>query len=289
MTEALARRHDSIDRFAADVAHELKNPLTSLKSAVETAARVPDPAVREKLMAIVLDDVQRLDRLITDISGASRLDAELSRADAETLDVAALLEGLCDALAAVAKEGQAKPVYEGPAGGGFLISGVADRLTQVFRNVIGNAQSFSPPGADIRVGVTRDRGWIVVRIDDEGPGIPDDKLEAIFDRFYSERPANEKFGTHSGLGLSISRQIVEAHGGRQLVWLEHAEIKIGIAGLNQREATKAGGLYGTIIGDYRRQGRYTSYQAECISRMPSDELAAVIIKAQHNVLASSQI
>jgi two-component system sensor histidine kinase ChvG len=94
-----------------------------------------------------------------------------------------------------------------------LISGVADRLTQVFRNVIGNAQSFSPPGADIRVGVTRDRGWIVVRIDDEGPGIPDDKLEAIFDRFYSERPANEKFGTHSGLGLSISRQIVEAHGG----------------------------------------------------------------------------
>jgi two-component system sensor histidine kinase ChvG len=213
MTEALARRLDSIDRFAADVAHELKNPLTSLKSAVETAARVPDPAVREKLMAIVLDDVQRLDRLITDISGASRLDAELSRADAETLDVAALLEGLCDALAAVAKEGQAKPVYEGPAGGGFLISGVADRLTQVFRNVIGNAQSFSPPGADIRVGVTRDRGWIVVRIDDEGPGIPDDKLEAIFDRFYSERPANEKFGTHSGLGLSISRQIVEAHGG----------------------------------------------------------------------------
>lgn len=213
MTEALARRLDSIDRFAADVAHELKNPLTSLKSAVETAARVPDPAVREKLMAIVLDDVQRLDRLITDISGASRLDAELSRADAETFDVAALLEGLCEALAAVAKEGQAKPVYEGPAGGGLFVSGVADRLTQVFRNVIGNAQSFSPPGADIRVGVSRDRAWIVVRIDDEGPGIPEDKLEAIFDRFYSERPANEKFGTHSGLGLSISRQIVEAHGG----------------------------------------------------------------------------
>lgn len=213
MTEALARRLDSIDRFAADVAHELKNPLTSLKSAVETAARVPDPAVREKLMAIVLDDVQRLDRLITDISGASRLDAELSRADAETLDVAALLEGLCDALAAVAKEGQAKPVYDGPAGGGLFVSGVADRLTQVFRNVIGNAQSFSPPGTDIRVNVARDRSWIVVRIDDEGPGIPEDKLEAIFDRFYSERPANEKFGTHSGLGLSISRQIVEAHGG----------------------------------------------------------------------------
>ncbi len=213
MTEALARRLDSIDRFAADVAHELKNPLTSLKSAVETAARVPDPAVREKLMAIVLDDVQRLDRLITDISGASRLDAELSRADAETFDVAVLLEGLCEALAAVAKEGQAKPLYEGPAGGGLFMSGVADRLTQVFRNVIGNAQSFSPPGTDIRVSVARDRGWIVVRIEDEGPGIPEDKLEAIFDRFYSERPANEKFGTHSGLGLSISRQIVEAHGG----------------------------------------------------------------------------
>jgi two-component system, OmpR family, sensor histidine kinase ChvG len=213
MTEALAKRLDSIDRFAADVAHELKNPLTSLKSAVETAARVPDPAVREKLMAIVLDDVSRLDRLITDISGASRLDAELSRADAETLDVATLLEGLCDALAAVAKEGQAKPVYHGPSGGGLFVSGVADRLVQVFRNVIGNAQSFSPPGADIRVSVSREKTQIVVRIEDEGPGLPDDKLEAIFDRFYSERPAGEKFGTHSGLGLSISRQIVEAHGG----------------------------------------------------------------------------
>jgi two-component system, OmpR family, sensor histidine kinase ChvG len=213
MTEALAKRLDAIDRFAADVAHELKNPLTSLKSAVETAARVPDPAVREKLMAIVLDDVARLDRLITDISGASRLDAELSRAEAEPVDVAELLDGLCAALGAVAKDGQAKPFYEGPPDFGLVVSGVADRLTQVFRNVIGNAQSFSPPGGEIRVRASRDKDRIVVRIDDEGPGIPEDKLDAIFDRFYSERPAGEKFGTHSGLGLSISRQIVEAHGG----------------------------------------------------------------------------
>lgn len=213
MTEALAKRLDAIDRFAADVAHELKNPLTSLKSAVETAARVPDPAVREKLMAIVLDDVARLDRLITDISGASRLDAELSRAEAEPVDVAELLDGLCGALTAVAKEGQARPIYEGPRDFGLVVSGVADRLSQVFRNVIANAQSFSPPGGEIRVHAARDKDRVVVRIDDEGPGIPEDKLEAIFDRFYSERPAGEKFGTHSGLGLSISRQIVEAHGG----------------------------------------------------------------------------
>jgi two-component system, OmpR family, sensor histidine kinase ChvG len=213
MTEALAKRLDAIDRFAADVAHELKNPLTSLKSAVETAARVPDPAVREKLMAIVLDDVARLDRLITDISGASRLDAELSRAEAEPIDVAEMLDGLCAALGAVAKEGQAKPSYEGPPDFGLVVSGVGDRLTQVFRNVIANAQTFSPPGGEIRVRATRDGERIVVRIDDEGPGIPEDKLDAIFDRFYSERPAGEKFGTHSGLGLSISRQIVEAHGG----------------------------------------------------------------------------
>lgn len=213
MTEALAKRLDAIDRFAADVAHELKNPLTSLKSAVETAARVPDPAVREKLMAIVLDDVARLDRLITDISGASRLDAELSRAEAEPVDVAELLDGLCSALTAVAKDGQARPDYAGPPDGGLIVSGVADRLTQVFRNVIGNAQSFSPPDGEIRVRAAREGDRVVVRIDDQGPGIPEDKLEAIFDRFYSERPAGEKFGTHSGLGLSISRQIVEAHGG----------------------------------------------------------------------------
>jgi two-component system sensor histidine kinase ChvG len=213
MTEALSRRLDAIDRFAADVAHELKNPLTSLKSAVETAARVPDPAVREKLMAIVLDDVSRLDRLITDIAGASRLDAELSRANAERVDISDVLDRLVDALAAVAKPGQARPVLHREGNGPFAVMGVEDRLGQVFRNVIANAQSFSPAGADVRVTVGRTSEFVTVTIDDDGPGIPPDKLESIFERFYSERPADEKFGTHSGLGLSISRQIVDAHGG----------------------------------------------------------------------------
>ncbi len=213
MTDALSRRLDAIDRFAADVAHELKNPLTSLKSAVETAARVPDPAVREKLMAIVLDDVARLDRLITDIAGASRLDAELSRANAEKVDIAEVLDRLVDALAAVAKPGQARPALSRAGNGPFAVMGIEDRLGQVFRNVIANAQSFSPPGADVRVSVGRTPEFVTVTIDDDGPGIPADKLESIFERFYSERPADEKFGTHSGLGLSISRQIIDAHGG----------------------------------------------------------------------------
>ncbi len=213
MTDALSRRLDAIDRFAADVAHELKNPLTSLKSAVETAARVPDLAVREKLMAIVLDDVGRLDRLITDIAGASRLDAELSRANAEPVDLGEVLGGLIDALAAVAKPDQAKPVLTLQGAGPYAVMGIADRLGQVFRNVIANAQSFSPAGATVRIAVGKSAEFVTVTIDDDGPGIPADKLESIFERFYSERPAAEKFGTHSGLGLSISRQIVEAHGG----------------------------------------------------------------------------
>ena len=213
MTEALARRLDAIDRFAADVAHELKNPLTSLKSAVETVARVSDPGVQQKLMGIVLEDVARLDRLITDIAGASRLDAELSRTQAEPVDLAQLLEGLAEALAAVAKPGQAKPVFAAANAGPFAVMGIADRLGQVFRNVVANAQSFSPPDASVRIALARVGNKIAVTVDDNGPGIPAEKFDAIFERFYSERPASEKFGTHSGLGLSISRQIVEAHGG----------------------------------------------------------------------------
>jgi two-component system sensor histidine kinase ChvG len=213
MTEALARRLDAIDRFAADVAHELKNPLTSLKSAVETVARVSDPGVQQKLMGIVLEDVARLDRLITDIAGASRLDAELSRTQAEPVDLAQLLQGLAEALAAVAKPGQAKPVFGAANAGPFAVMGIADRLGQVFRNVVANAQSFSPPDASVRIALARVGNKIAVTVDDNGPGIPAEKFDAIFERFYSERPASEKFGTHSGLGLSISRQIVEAHGG----------------------------------------------------------------------------
>jgi two-component system sensor histidine kinase ChvG len=178
-----------------------------------TEARVSDPGVQQKLMGIVLEDVARLDRLITDIAGASRLDAELSRTQAEPVDLAQLLQGLAEALAAVAKPGQAKPVFGAANAGPFAVMGIADRLGQVFRNVVANAQSFSPPDASVRIALARVGNKIAVTVDDNGPGIPAEKFDAIFERFYSERPASEKFGTHSGLGLSISRQIVEAHGG----------------------------------------------------------------------------
>jgi two-component system, OmpR family, sensor histidine kinase ChvG len=217
MTEALWQRLDAIERFAADVSHEIKNPLTSLKSAIETASFVKDPAQQKKLMAIVLEDIARIDRLIGDISSASRLDAELSRAEAQPIDVASMLQALVEMHIATARDDG--PRIELDIGSRALaVAGLEDRLGQVFRNIIANAASFSPPGGTLRISARqrRDpaRGEVVeVVFDDEGPGIPEDKREAIFERFYSERPKGEKFGTHSGLGLSISRQIVNAHGG----------------------------------------------------------------------------
>lgn len=226
MTAALWARMDAIERFAADVAHEIKNPLTSLRSAVETVNRIQDPGRRERLMAIIADDVQRLDRLISDISNASRLDAELSRAEPEPVDVGAVLGMLADihrATAASAEDGAVPPrvVVDVPPGGGLTVPGLEGRLTQVFQNLIANALSFSPPGGLVRLaarpvagsGKGPGTGMVEVTVSDDGPGIPEGKEEAIFERFYTERPAGEKFGTHSGLGLSISKQIVEAHGG----------------------------------------------------------------------------
>ena len=213
MTEALYKRMDAIGRFAADVSHEIKNPLTSLRSAVETAARLKDPVQQQKLMAIILDDVQRLDRLITDISDYSRLDAELGRENREPVDIGRMLQALVNIRETVGGEGA--PVYaiENPDSGTIAVPGIESRLAQVFTNLIDNARSFSPPGGTIRIRVARRGGDVTVSVADDGPGLPESKLEAVFDRFYSERPAAEKFGTHSGLGLSISRQIVEAHGG----------------------------------------------------------------------------
>jgi two-component system, OmpR family, sensor histidine kinase ChvG len=218
MTSALWQRMDAIERFAADVAHEIKNPLTSLKSAVETAARVEDPAKQRKLLALVQEDVERLDRLITDISDASRLDAELSRGELAPVAIDRMLETLVDVERATASAGAPQLVMALPeASGGrtaeLAVNGIEGRLVQVFRNLIANAISFSPPDGIIRIAAQRRGQRVEVTIEDEGPGIPDGKLEAIFDRFYSERPAGEKFGTHSGLGLSISKQIVEAHRG----------------------------------------------------------------------------
>ncbi len=213
MTEALWKRMDAIEAFAADVAHEIKNPLTSLRSAIETAARISDPTQQQRLMAIVIDDIQRLDRLISDISKASRLDAELSRAQLVPVD----LTGLLDAIAALheAAEGS-HGVHlrrEKISNQLLRILGDEDRIVQVFRNLIDNAVSFSPSGSTIILRAMREARSVTISVEDEGPGIPEGLEEAIFERFYRERPAGEKFGTHSGLGLSISRQIVEAHGG----------------------------------------------------------------------------
>jgi two-component system sensor histidine kinase ChvG len=216
MTAALQRRIDAIEHFAADVAHEIKNPLTSLKSAVETVTRVTDPEKQRRLLAVVVEDVARLDRLITDISNASRLDAEMGRMEVEPVSLADMLRALVDLHEATRKEGAPKieltlPPDSGRSG--LMVEGIESRLGQVFSNLIANAISFSPPGGSIRIRAERAGGRVAVVVEDDGPGIPEGKLEAIFDRFYSERPAGEKFGTHSGLGLSISKQIVEAHQG----------------------------------------------------------------------------
>jgi two-component system sensor histidine kinase ChvG len=213
MTETLWRRLDAIERFAADVAHEIKNPLTSVRSAVETVARVEDPAQQRKLMGIIMDDVQRLDRLISDISDASRLDAELSRAETESIDIAELVQALVEAQSATSDADGPRFTLDMPRDLRVTIPGYEGRLGQVFRNLLANARSFSPPGGEIRITVRSQERAVEIAVEDEGPGIPEGKLEAIFDRFYSERPKGEKFGTHSGLGLSISKQIVEAHGG----------------------------------------------------------------------------
>ena len=213
MTEVIWRRMDAIEAFAADVAHEIKNPLTSLRSAVETATRVKDPDQCARLFAIILDDVARLDRLISDISDASRLDAELSRAEAGPVSMHRALT----AMAALYRDsGAGREVSLTVAcdpHDELTVWGIESRLGQILRNLIANALSFSPPGGTVLLSGHRVDRWILVTVEDNGPGIPPNKLEAIFERFYSERPAEEKFGTHSGLGLSISRQIAEAHGG----------------------------------------------------------------------------
>lgn len=213
MTAALRARLDAIEGFAADVAHEIKNPLTSLRSAVETVARVEDPEQQKRLMSIILDDVQRLDRLISDISGASRLDAELSRAESAPVDIGHLLRTLVETQEATAPKGGARFRLDLRGGEDLIVSGMEDRLGQVLRNLVSNAITFSPPEGEILLRARGEGPWVVITVSDEGPGIPDSKLGAIFDRFYTERPSSEKFGTHSGLGLSISKQIVEAHGG----------------------------------------------------------------------------
>ena len=213
MTEALWQRMDAVEAFAADVAHEIKNPLTSLRSAVETVARVQNPDHQRKLMAIIQDDVGRLDRLISDISDASRIDAELSRAETEPVKLRQMVEALAEVYRDTGAADGVSFALDCPPADDLEVQGIESRLVQVLRNLIANALSFSPPTGAISLRAGRDGGSVVIDIEDDGPGIPENKLDAIFERFYSERPQAEKFGTHSGLGLSISRQIAEAHGG----------------------------------------------------------------------------
>jgi two-component system sensor histidine kinase ChvG len=226
--KALWARMDAIEQFAADVSHEIKNPLSSIRSAIETLTRVEDPARASRLLAIITQDVARLDRLITDISDSSRLDSELSRTTMEIIDLAPILETLKEIHDATRKPDGPRMVLDEP-GAGLYVRGVESRLVQVLRNLIGNAISFSPENGFIWLRGRETGGIVELAVEDEGPGIPDGRLDGIFDRFYSERPQSEQFGSHSGLGLSISRQIVEAHQGR-------------IAAENRRDAE------GNIIG-----------------------------------------
>jgi two-component system sensor histidine kinase ChvG len=214
MTHSLSERMDAIESFAADVAHEIRNPLTSLRSAVETLELVKDPTARERLLGILKNDVQRLDRLVTDISNASRLDAELSRDQPKIIDVDRLIADIVGTYAARIRPGEPTVRYQAPDPPGPLrVRGREGPLGQIFRNLIDNARSFSPPGEEVLVAVARVRDRVLVAVSDNGPGIPPENLETIFQRFYTSRPKGQAFGGNSGLGLSIARQIAEAHGG----------------------------------------------------------------------------
>jgi two-component system sensor histidine kinase ChvG len=214
MTQSLSERMDAIESFAADVAHEIKNPLTSLRSAVETLDLVTDPVARERLLRILKNDVQRLDRLVTDISNASRLDAELSRDAPRTVDLERLIADIVGLYQATAKPGDVGVTFHRPGGiEPVTVMGREGSLGQVFRNLIDNARSFSPPGGEVVVALARAPGRVIATVSDSGPGIPAENLETVFERFYTSRPKGAAFGGNSGLGLSIARQIVEAHGG----------------------------------------------------------------------------
>lgn len=213
MSLALRARIDATEAFAADVTHELKNPLASLRSAVDGLGRVEDPALRARLLDIVADDVHRLDRLISDISDASRLDAQLSRATFEPVALSPMLTALIHERVARGVEREVRITFD-DGGDALVVLGEGARLERVFANLIDNAVSFSPAGGSVAVTGWRDDGAVEIQVDDEGPGVPDDAREAVFRRFHSVRPASEEFGRHSGLGLAIARTIVEAHQGQ---------------------------------------------------------------------------
>jgi two-component system, OmpR family, sensor histidine kinase ChvG len=230
----LYNRIDAIESFAADVSHELKNPLTSLRSAVETLEFVKRDDLRQRLIEVVKHDVRRMDRLITDISDASRLDAELARAEIRPVDIAKLLGTIVLMANEMAVPDQPEVLLTiQPITGArdplrnYLLLGQDSRLGQVFRNLIDNARSFTAAGTKVHVRVRRMAQQIEIRVEDFGPGIRPENLDRVFERFYTDRP-EESFGKNSGLGLAISRQIVEAHKGR--IWAENKLAKADEAG-----------------------------------------------------------
>lgn len=227
MTETLHKQIDAMESFAADVAHELKNPLTSLRSAVETMQRTNNKAVRQKLLVIVQEDVRRLDRLISDISDASRLDAELSRSKMEELDFGMMVQTIVEAYSSTAKPKTPEIVFKEPKPGAFMVNGIEERLGQVVYNLLDNAISFTPETGKISLSLAKRKDFLEFIVDDEGQGLPVKAEEKIFDRFYSERPKKEAFGIHSGLGLSISRQIIFAHDGTIHAENRHQSVEKG--------------------------------------------------------------
>jgi two-component system sensor histidine kinase ChvG len=213
MSQSLRHRIDNIEAFAADVTHELKNPLASLRSAIDGLDRVEDPELREKLKRIVREDIARLDRLIGDISEAARTDAELARATFERVDLGPLIEQLVHAWESRRETGDARLAFARPRRNTAVVMGKPDRLARAINAIIDNAVSFSPPGGLVEIAVARVGDEVRIRIDDEGPGVPADAREAIFNRFHSVRPEGENFGRHSGLGLAIAQAIVNGHDG----------------------------------------------------------------------------
>ena len=213
MSQSLRQRIDNIEAVAADVPHELKTPLASLRSALDSLDRVDDPKLQRQLIDVAREDVGRLDRLIGNISEAARTDAELARATFEVVDLGPLIEQLVSSWDNRREKGDARIAFARPRRASAVVLGRPERLARAINNIIDNAVGFSPPGGLVEIAASRVGDKVRIRIDDEGPGVPNEAREAIFKRFHSVRPEGESFGRHSGLGLAIARAIVEGHDG----------------------------------------------------------------------------
>ena len=242
MSSALRQRIDATEAFAADVAHEIKNPLASLRSALDGIDRADKPEIREQLMAVAHADVQRMDRLISDISDASRIDAQLAKANFEPIDMGDMIEQLLVARESRGADGKVRIAFARPRRGITVIMGEDIRIERVITNLLDNAVSFSPPDGVVEISATRSDDEVIIRISDQGPGIPPHERETVFRRFHSARPESEGFGKHSGLGLAIARTIIEGHHGSITVddredGLQGACFRISLPVVPQQEAS----------------------------------------------------